>query len=252
MAQKHVSYEDMWDGIVAFNKAALKGETPRPTPAVKQLMDEGKLAVSSKGVLEGKKEWFKELDGSKNPKAREIAEALRVGFKKAGEKGEKSEKSAPVEKDGPKFDAVKCGAALDKAAALTAEGKDLSGLTDEEKTMVEIKPATRTKYVTIGVEDGKPVRKAELDKEGKPVQEPNPHAGKVGLTPAAFKSLTGVANRYPIAIARDSTTQGDAKKMQVVLDATIETLKKADALMGIDRSEKGIEQDLEQTAPARD
>jgi hypothetical protein len=83
----------------------------------------------------------------------------------------------------PLFTAKESIKALAEANIAVSEGKDLSGLTDRQRKIVEIKPAKRIKRIPGTVE-------IVRDKAGHVVMEDHPFAGRVGLTAKARRSAT--------------------------------------------------------------
>ena len=133
---------------------------------------------------------------------------------------------------GPLFTAEESLAALQAANDLVKTGADLSTLTDRQREIVEIKPATRVKR-TQG-EGGKLIAVKEGDKE---VMEAHPFAGKVGLTPKAHQSIMAVINTTTTRLAkRDTISVAEADTLKGKLDSYTEVITAAKASMGIEAS----------------
>lgn len=254
MAKTSVSYKDMKAGIIAYNQAILDGKTPKANEAVEQLLKEGKLSTAKSGLLQGEKKWFKALQEG-NAEAKAVAAALQKGFElaKGGEKAEKAprapkaEKPAKEEKDepkGPKFNPEAVVAALHKA-----NSTGIDSLTEVEKTMVAVQPAQRQQRVETIV-DGQP-RLVPVTKDGAPVMEDNPHAGKIGLTPACYQSIMGVINSYPKRLAdREKISAAEADRMTATLNTALEARDAAQKSMGI--TPKGKEPTKDVAAPSQE
>jgi hypothetical protein len=105
------------------------------------------------------------------------------------------------------FEAEFMLAALADANALVNDGHDLSTLPPEIRRAVEIQPATRIKRIAVVIE-GKRELVPVLDKGGNPIREPNPEAGRVGLTREALQfalKMTGGADlAAPIGVSSDA------------------------------------------------
>lgn len=247
MAKTSVSYKDMRAGIIAYNQAVLDGKKPKATPAIAQLLEEGKLETAKNGLLQGEKKWFKGLQEG-NAEAKAVAAALQKGFEMAkGEKPAKAEKPAPKaekpakeekeEPKGPKFNPEAVVAALHKANAT-----GIDSLTEVEKTMVAVQPAERQARAETVV-DGQ-TKFVPLTKDGVAVMEPNPHAGKIGLTPACYQSIMGVINSYPKRLAkRDEISAAEADRMTATLAAATEARDAAQKSMGITPKGKEVTKD---------
>lgn len=253
MAKTSVSYRDMRAGIIAYNQAVLDGKKPKADKAVAQLLEEGNLTTAKNGLLQGEKKWFKGLqEGTAEAKA--VAAALQKGFEMAHgdkpaktEKAPKAEKPAKEEKEepkGPKFNPEVVVAALHKANAT-----GIDSLTEVEKTMVAVQPAERQQRFETVVDGVK--KFAPATKDGVPVMEPNPHAGKIGLTPACYQSIMGVINSYPKRLAnREKISAAEADRMTATLAAATEARDAAQKSMGI--TPKGKEIEKEAVAPSQE
>lgn len=235
------SYKDMRDGVIAFNKAVLKGiKNPEATPAIKALLKEKKLVIDHKrgGILAASPEFYERLSNSREDEAKAVAETLAKGREmqaKAGkaDKSEQAEKPAKAEKEA-KFDPEEVLATLNKAVT----AGNLDGFSAQELTIVAVQGPERKKYTRVADpnDKSKTIRVPERDAEGKNVMEPNPHAGKIGLTPNALSSMKGYVRTLTAVIENPKTTQGRAKEAQVQLTAATEALTLADKSMGIDRT----------------
>jgi len=153
--------------------------------------------------------------------------------------------AAPAAAAVAKYTAEEVIAAVQVANDAVKEGKDLAGLTDRQREIVEIKPATRVKKVNTpkGMV-------AELDGAGKEIQEPNPFAGKVGLTPSAYQSVTGVVFTSKKALENKDIKASDRDMHTAKLSSYEEALASARTSMGL--PEKGPEKVQEGPAPDMD
>jgi len=125
--------------------------------------------------------------------------------------------AAPAAKEapkGPKFTAEEGVAALQAAYDAVSAGKDLSDLTDRQREIAEIKPAMRPKKVKEKGPSGSIHLVLDL-LDGKVQMEPNPVAGKAGLTVEAFNYASGAKLKdaaYADVLAFSKACMGIEKK----------------------------------------
>jgi len=140
------------------------------------------------------------------------------------------------QQDRPKYTAEEVINAVQAGNDAVAAGKDLSGLTDRQREIVEIKPAERVKKVQTAKG-----LVAQLDDAGKEVMEPNPFAGKVGLTPSAYQSVNGVIFTSTKALENKDIKATDKELHTRKLSEYEEAFKVVRTSMGITNDKEDLD-----------
>jgi hypothetical protein len=198
-------------------------------------------SLGKNGNIRASADFFKTLTG---PGSKQLVDALEKGddlFKdgraKPAAKAEKAPAPAasPAEEakaETPKLKLVAQEAldALKAGNEALSVGKPITEvLTARQLEIVEIKGPTRIQRVQT---KDKP---EIVYKDGKPVEEPNPAAGRLGLTKAAYQSVTGNIALARQIIARDpkKLSTADAAAANLRLTSFTEVLDATKASMGI-------------------
>jgi hypothetical protein len=153
----------------------------------------------------------------------------------------------PATPENHKFTAEEITKAIQEANDLVKAGKDLSSLTPRQLEIVEVKPAER--QVLIEVAGGK---KEKAFKDGVPVMEVNPFAGKVGLTNAANQSVNGVMFTSGQALKNKDISKVDHDKHTARLSAYGEARAAARSSMGLSPKEEPAQGEIEHEIPPLD